>query len=51
MDNMENVIVTKGVKKGFTVGGGDTFWALKGLDLEIKRGQLDAVLLYYLSNP
>ena len=40
MDNMENVIATKGVKKGFTVGGGDTFWALKGLDLEIGRGQL-----------
>jgi len=40
VDNMENVIATKGVKKGFTVGGGDTFWALKGLDLEIGRGQL-----------
>ena len=37
---MENVITTKGVKKGFSVAGGDTFWALKGLDLEIKKGQL-----------
>lgn len=37
---MENVITTKGVKKGFPVAGGDTFWALKGLDLEIKKGQL-----------
>jgi len=37
---MENVITVKGVKKGFPVAGGDTFWALKGLDFEICRGQL-----------
>ena len=37
---MENVITAKGVKKGYQVAGGDTFWALKGLDLEIKKGQL-----------
>lgn len=37
---MENIIITKGVKKGFPVAGGDTFWALKGLDLEIPKGQL-----------
>jgi len=37
---MANVIVTKGVKRGFPVAGGDTFWALKGLDLEIPESKL-----------
>ena len=37
---MANMIVTKGVKKGFPVVGGDTFWALKGLDLEFPEGKL-----------
>ncbi len=37
---MENIIVTKGVKKGFPVVGGETFWALKGIDVEIPRGRL-----------
>lgn len=37
---MEMMITTKGVKRGFPVAGGDTFWALKGLDLEIGKGQL-----------
>lgn len=37
---MENVIVTKGVKRGFPVAGGDLFWALKGLDIEIPKGKL-----------
>ena len=37
---MENMITVKGVKKGFPVAGGDTFWALKGLDLEIPKGKL-----------
>ena len=37
---MENIIVTKGVKRAFPVAGGDTFWALKGLDLDIPQGQL-----------
>jgi len=37
---MENIIVTKGVKRGFPVAGNDTFWALKGLDLEIPKGKL-----------
>ena len=32
---MGNIIVTKGVKRGFPVAGGDMFWALKGLDVEI----------------
>lgn len=38
--SMEKIISAKGVRKGFPVAGGDTFWALKGLDLEIARGQL-----------
>ena len=37
---MENMITVKGVKKGFPVAGGETFWALKGLDLEIPKGKL-----------
>ncbi len=37
---MENMITTRGVKKGFPIAGGDTFWALKGLDLKIAKGQL-----------
>jgi len=37
---MGNIIVTKGVKKGFPVVGGDTFWALKGLDLEFPEAKL-----------
>ena len=37
---MENMIAVKGLKKGFPMAGGDTFWALKGLDLEIPKGKL-----------
>ena len=37
---MENIIITKGVKRGFPVAGGETFWALKGLDIEVPKGQL-----------
>jgi len=37
---MEQIITAKGVKKGFPIAGGDTFWALKGLDLEIPKGKL-----------
>ena len=37
---MSDIIVTKGVKRGFPVAGGETFWALKGLDLEIPEGAL-----------
>ena len=37
---MEHMITVKGVKKGFPVAGGETFWALKGLDLEIPKGKL-----------
>ena len=37
---MENIIVTKGVTRGFPVVGGETFWALKGIDVEIPQGKL-----------
>ncbi len=37
---MENIITASGIRKGFPVAGGETFWALKGLDLEIPEGQL-----------
>ena len=37
---MENIIVTKGVKRGFPVAGGYLFWALKGLSVEIPTGKL-----------
>lgn len=37
---MENMITTKGVKKGFPIAGGGTAWVLKGLDMEIGKGQL-----------
>ena len=37
---MENMITVKELKKGFPVAGGDTFWALKGMDLEIPKGKL-----------
>ena len=36
----QNIIVTKGIKRGFPVAGGDLFWALKGIDLEIPAGKL-----------
>ena len=34
------MLTVKGVKKGFPVAGGDTFWALKGIDLHIEKGKL-----------
>lgn len=37
---MEYIITAKGVKKGFPIAGDATFWALKGLDLEVPRGKL-----------
>lgn len=37
---MESIIAGNGIKKGFPVAGGDMFWALKGLKLEIGKGQL-----------
>jgi len=37
---MEDMIRGKSIKKGFPMAGGDTFWALKGLDLEIPKGKL-----------
>ena len=44
---MANIITTKGVKRGFPVAGGDTFWALKGLDLEIPEGKLPIHVYFY----
>jgi putative ABC transport system ATP-binding protein len=36
----KNLIVeAKGIKRGFSVGG-DTFWALKGIDLTVAQGKL-----------
>jgi putative ABC transport system ATP-binding protein len=37
---MESMLITKGVKRGFPLAGGGTVWVLKGLDMEIKCGQL-----------
>lgn len=37
---MATMIATRGLKKGFPAVGGDTFWALKGLDLEVPAGRL-----------
>ena len=36
---MENIIRTEGVKRCFRTQGGD-FWALKGIDVEVPKGQL-----------
>lgn len=37
---MEHIIKANGIQKGFPVAGGDTFWALKGISLDIPRNQL-----------
>ena len=37
---MAKLFTAKGIKKGFPIAGGETFWALKGLDLEIEEGKL-----------
>ena len=37
---MPDIIVAKGIQKGFPVIGGQTFWALKGVDLTIPKGAL-----------
>ena len=37
---MEYIIKANGIKRGFPVVGGDTVWALKGLDVQIPKGQL-----------
>ena len=34
------IILARGVKKGFPVPGGDTFWALRGIDMAIPAGKL-----------
>ncbi len=37
---MEKIIVAKNIKRSFPIAGGDTFQVLKGLDMEIGKGQL-----------
>jgi putative ABC transport system ATP-binding protein len=37
---LEKIIVAENIKRGFRIATGDTFWALKGLNIEIKKGQL-----------
>ena len=37
---MPDIIVAKGVKRGFPVTGGQMFWALKGIDLSIPEASL-----------
>lgn len=37
---MKNIIATKGIKRGFPVSGGEMFWALKGVDIEIPESGL-----------
>ena len=39
MDN-QMIITATGITKGFPVTGGETFWALKGLELQIEKGKL-----------
>ena len=34
------MITAKGVKRAFPVAGGDTVWALKGVDMHVEKGQL-----------
>lgn len=34
------IITAEGIKKGFPMAGGDMFWALKGIDMEIPEGAL-----------
>jgi len=42
-NTIEKIITASGIKRGFPVSGGDTFWALKGLDLEIMKGKLSVL--------
>jgi len=37
---MSNIIEVNGIKKGFPQPDGETFWALKGIDLKIPQGKL-----------
>ena len=34
------MITAKGIKRAFPVAGGDTFWALKGVDMHVEKGRL-----------
>ena len=36
----EPILVAQGIKKGFRLPGGDTFWALRGIDLSVPSGKL-----------
>ena len=36
----EWILSGTGIKKGYPVPGGDLFWALKGVDVEVPRGKL-----------
>ena len=35
-----NMITARGIKRCFTVGNGEPFYALKGIDLDIPEGKL-----------
>ena len=36
----EMMLTTEGVKRSFPTPGGDAFWALKGIDIQVPRGKL-----------
>ena len=37
---MEMMIQGEGIKRGFAVADGGTFWALKGIDIQVPKGEL-----------
>ncbi|HWT74904.1 MAG TPA: ABC transporter ATP-binding protein [Mobilitalea sp.] len=38
--SVNSILCTEGVKRSFSVAGGDTFWALKGINIDIPEGKL-----------
>ncbi len=40
MDTTELILTGTRIKKGYPLPGGDLFWALKGVDIEVPRGKL-----------
>ena len=40
MDTTELILTGTGIKKGYPLPGGDQFWALKGVDVQVPRGKL-----------
>ena len=40
MDTTELILTGTGIKKGYPLPGGDLFWALKGVDVQVPRGKL-----------